>query len=215
MPSINNCTLIAITILYIFVFIWLSKNNIINYFTSMQVKGTDNIWYKIQNNLKKQDKAVEYLEEINKRIVVLGRHLQKKYANESACPDKVKQVKNLLVRYNPDNIIENSPKIKGESSYTINKGNLIAMCLRNKDDPEYDVHDFESVMFAYLHEIAHVTTDVKQHEPGFWETFKWLLGEAEEAGVYKNIDFAKTPINYCGHYVNYSPYFDTSIKKLC
>ena len=49
------------------------------------------------------------------------------------------------------------------------------MCLRNKDDPEYDVHDFESVMFAYLHEIAHVTTDVKQHEPGFWETFKWLL----------------------------------------
>ena len=77
MPSINNCTLIAITILYIFVFIWLSKNNIINYFTSMQVKGTDNIWYKIQNNLKKQDKAVEYLEEINKRIVVLGRHLQK------------------------------------------------------------------------------------------------------------------------------------------
>jgi hypothetical protein len=164
--------------------------------------------------MEDRERVIGHLTEVNRRVVILGRHLKRKYRNRrDVCPKKLKQVRNLLNRYNPDKLIENSPKIKGESSYTLSKGELVAMCLRDKQT--FQVHDFDTIMFVYLHEMAHIATDVQQHEPGFWVTFKWLLQEAEEAGVYRNVDFKTSPVSYCGHHVDYSPYFDGAIEDLC
>lgn len=213
MPTCDNYTFIAIIILYIFALIYFINSDVLDYFTTVKVRGDDGVTYKLQSKLSGQDVALTRLLEVNRRVVALGQHLKKKFKSGVYCPEKAKQVQNILKRYNPDKLVENSPKIEGESSYTLDKGALVAMCLRDKKS--FDVHDFDTIMFVYLHELAHLATDVVQHEVGFWRTFKWLLGEAEEAGVYTNVDFKKTPMDYCGHHVNYSPYYDNSLKDLC
>lgn len=211
MLTCNDYIFAGIIILYIFVIVYINDYDILSFFTHKTIKGPDDYHYRIQGGFNDHHVAVDYLVEANKRIVILGQHLKKKYHDQ--CPVKQAQIQNLLNRYQPDKLTENSPKVKNESSYTLNKGKMIAMCLRDKKT--FDVHDFDTIMFVYLHELAHVATDATQHEPGFWITFKWLLGEAEECGIYKNINFKEQPVNYCGHYVDYSPYYDTKIKDLC
>jgi hypothetical protein len=212
-----NTILIVVLILLIY-----NRANIATYYTRFQnyvtgttFRGSDGIEYTVQNDLDDQQVALEYLIKVNENILILAKHIKNKY-NKSIydiCPKKEAQVQNLLNRYNPEKLVENSPFIQGESSYTMNKGDLIALCIRDKKTLK--IHDFNIIMFVFLHELAHVTTDVEQHEQPFWQTFKWLLGEAEECGIYKNVDFSKNPITYCGHYVDYSPYFDNSIKPVC
>jgi hypothetical protein len=214
MTTCETYTFIAIIILYIFGIIYLYQGPWSTYFSSTRIRGGDGVWYKIQGNMSDKEMVLQHLMEANRRIVILGKHLKKKYRHrKDICQLKLQQVTNLLKRYNPDKLIENSPKIKGESSYTLSKGELVAMCLRDKKT--FEVHSIDIIMFVYLHELAHIATDVRQHEFGFWQTFKWLLQEAEEAGVYKNVDFRKSPITYCGHYVDYSPYFDQALTDLC
>jgi hypothetical protein len=36
------------------------------------------------------------------------------------------------------------------------------------------------------------------HPPTFWKNFKRLLTVAIDAKIYKKIDYAKNPVEYCG-----------------
>jgi hypothetical protein len=112
----------------------------------------------------------------------------------------------LLKYYNPDRIWENSPSnLSGDTAYVINKGQEFRMCLRDKTAALYDD---SYLTFVQFHELAHIASQTYDHDMDFWTNFKWMLKQAEKAGLYTPTDYSVTPFTYCKLYVDYNPYFD-------
>jgi len=156
---------------------------------------------------------------LHKNVIEIMRYLRSKYIRGGLggrYPGRKRVISNILMRYNPDNLIENSPRDPlGDTSYTIDKGGgLLALCLREKDPTrsgQYNVHGPDILMFVILHELSHIGIDENGHPPFFWSVFKMLLLESHNSGVYTGPDYAIAPTNYCGLTVNYSPLYDTHI----
>lgn len=119
----------------------------------------------------------------------------------------------LLDGYNPDVFYENRPGTNG-TSYTINKGSAMYICLRNKINQNKLV-DPDMLMYVMLHEASHIANyNGWGHEKRFWEVFKFILQNAVESGTYTPIDYSKRPEDYCGLHVNYNPYFDGALANI-
>ena len=99
--------------------------------------------------------------------------------------------------------MEESPFEDDTSSYTVNKGELIALCIRNKEDKDF--HDWNTLLFVLIHELGHVASVTTGHNEEFIRNFKWLLERANEAGLYTPVDYSKSPITYCGVRVTNNP----------
>ena len=115
-------------------------------------------------------------------------------------------IRRLYKNFNPEAFSETTPDAK-YTSYSVNKGEKIVFCLRDKKAGETLVK--ENIMtFVSIHELAHLMTKSIGHEPEFWANFKLLLKISIDNGIYKNIDFNSTPKPYCG--INIT---DTPLKK--
>jgi len=166
--------------------------------------------------------AADRLAAVNRRTIELIRHLRDRYvrAPPGAAVSEARRTValRLLGRYNPDNLAENSPRDPdGDTSYTINKGVVLALCLREGaagGDGVYDLHDVETLTFVTFHELAHIGIKDIDHPDRFWRAFKFLLEEADEAGLIRNTDYARRSINYCGLPVDYNPFFDRGLPSL-
>jgi hypothetical protein len=116
--------------------------------------------------------------------------------------------KNLVDRYNPRSIMENS-MTSPDTSYSENKGEKIVICLRDKTNPPgYPLIELNTVMFVVLHEMAHLmTTELStgKHTPEFWANFRRLLQDASQIGVYNPINYSRSPVPYCGMEITDSP----------
>lgn len=139
-------------------------------------------------------------------------NLREKYSKPGMDPLGYELVKNLTNRYRGgSSLAENSPHGL-ETSYTLNKGDYIAICLRKKIPP-YDLHDIEILKYVFLHELTHVAmtkSDPKHIE--FWKYFKFILREAVAQNIYTPVDYQTSSTVYCGTEVKYNPYFDKSIQ---
>jgi len=128
------------------------------------------------------------------------------YAQEEFVSDPT--AKNLVDRYNPHSIMENS-MTSHDTSYSENKGEKIVICLRDKTNPPgYPLVDLNTVMFVVLHEMAHLmTTELStgKHTPEFWANFRRLLQDAAQIGVYHPVNYAHSPVSYCGMEITDSP----------
>ena len=114
--------------------------------------------------------------------------------------DDIARLKN---NFNPDAFSETTPDAK-YTSYSVNKGEKIVFCLRDKKDGETLVK--ENIMtFVSIHELSHLMTKSVGHEPEFWANFKLLLKISIDNGLYKNIDFNSTPKPYCGIQITDTP----------
>ncbi len=119
----------------------------------------------------------------------------------------------LLDGYNPDVFYENRPGKNG-TSYTINKGAAMYICLRNKLDNNILV-DPDMLLYVMLHEAAHIANyNGWGHEQRFWEVFKFILKNAVESGAYTPKDYGRRPEVYCGLDVNYSPLYDKRLADI-
>ena len=138
------------------------------------------------------------------KLIKLCENLERKY------PDK-SQVKQMVqnFRADPERFIEATPDSEYTSS-TVNKGESINMCLRQRDGPDESLVDENVMMFVALHEFAHICTESIGHDSDFWNNFGWLLKEAEAQGLYRYTDFAAHPVNYCGVHITDSPRYDPS-----
>jgi hypothetical protein len=127
----------------------------------------------------------------------------------------------ILRNYNPDLLSENDPIFTiGDKAFTFNF-KQIAICLRKKD---WSFYDFNTLMFVFLHEVAHTGTHPKylisdgkrdNHPPMFWRVFKFLLREAVENGFIIPIDYdEKNYVTYCGVDIKSNPIFDNTIEDL-
>ena len=112
-------------------------------------------------------------------------------------------VKRMVERFNPDNITE-AGKNNQYTSYSVNKGEKIVFCIRQKNETETLV-DENTMTFVSIHELGHIMTKSVGHTPEFWENFKRLLKIAIEEGLYTKEDYSRSPKEYCGIKVSDSP----------
>lgn len=133
--------------------------------------------------------------------------LEKKKKRLDIDPTTYSRIYRFLSRFNEDSFTENNPKNSSEdTSYNEDKGNKIAICLRDPKTGEF--HNLNSLIFVCLHEIAHSLTISFGHDDSFWYNFKWLLENAVECGIYYPIDYKKHPEYYCGLDISFQPLFD-------
>ena len=153
-----------------------------------------------QNNNKKNEKdkdIVDGQEGGNSEVSNLENNIKMKLKDD---------IRRLYKNFNPEAFSETTPDAK-YTSYSVNKGEKIVFCLRDKKEGETLVK--ENIMtFVSIHELAHLMTKSVGHEPEFWSNFKLLLKISIDNGLYKNIDFNSTPKPYCG--INIT---DTPLKK--
>jgi len=174
-----------------------------NYPSVMVTSTVDGKQYKVRNMPDKQE-AANLMARLRLRLTKLTDILEQKY------PDKP-QVKHLVknFRSDPKRFIEATPDSE-HTSYSINKGEQIHMCLRRRSGPDESLIDENVMTFVALHELGHVCTESIGHGPDFWNNFGWLIKEAEAAGLYKYTDFTAHPVSYCGVYITDSPRYDPS-----
>jgi hypothetical protein len=156
--------------------------------------------------------ASDVFAQVNKTIDEFLNKLYLKYYNST---DKIKKdAVNLLVsKYNPSSYRENSPNnLQKDTSYTINKGEIIAICIRSGSDNE--IHDLNTILFVVLHELTHLAIIDYDHPDDFWKTFKFILIEAEYLISYKSPDFYNYPVEYCGIKITYNPRYDSTLNSI-
>lgn len=183
--------------------------------------SVDGAPYRVQEAHGRAQAAADLLARINARAITLLRHLRATYARDAAraaaFPGRAAATRRLLARYSPDSLAENSPRNpEGDTSYTVDKGSLVALCLRRGGVAQGELHDIDLLMFVMIHEMSHIAVEAIDHPPEFWSAFKFLLGEAAAAGVYRPVDYRRAPVTYCGGRmeVNYSPLFDPATPTL-
>jgi hypothetical protein len=173
-----------------------------NSFPTVYVTSSvDGKQYKVRD-IDGKERAADLMATIRIRLMKLFSTLESKY------PDKA-QVKHMIqnFRSDPYRFIEATPESEHTSS-TVNKGESIYMCLRQRQGPDESLVNENVLMFVALHEFSHICTESIGHGPDFWNNFGWLLKEAEALGLYKYTDFSAHPVSYCGIYITDSPRYD-------
>lgn len=188
------CFIIGISI---FIYLESKTTNMIYVVSNVNKKK-----YLVRNSEDKQQ-ASDLLATMCERINTLLDHLDVNYGSEE-------RVKRLIKKFNPNNICESTPNNK-YTSYSINKGEKIVMCLRTKDGFN-TIIDINTLMFVLLHEITHVMTLSIGHTKEFWSNFKYILKVSVKLNIYNKVDYSKDPEPYCGIKVTDSPLYNKSIE---
>jgi len=157
--------------------------------------SVDNNEYLVRN-LENKEEAANILANIREKLEKLCALMKEKYPNDES-------VIRMNQRFNSDNITE-SGKNNQYTSYSVNKGEKIVFCIRQKDENETLV-DENTITFVAIHELAHIMTKSVGHTPEFWENFKRLLKVAIANNLYTKEDYASNPKEYCGIKVSDSP----------
>ena len=147
----------------------------------------------ICRNLPDAQLAADKLAVINQKVIQLIKCVS---------GSKREYIDRLEKRYNPDKLSETGIGAKYKS-YSVNKGEEIALCVRHNNNTMVDDN---TIMFVMIHELAHVITISVGHTKEFWDNMKYLLEEGNKCGVYQPIDYSKTPAEYCGMEIISTPY---------
>jgi Zn-dependent protease with chaperone function len=194
----------------------------------VRMKGQGHRQWRVIQGMRDNDGAAELISKIHDRAIRFLRHLRAKYHisentdtidregklhYDTVASPAYQIVNHLLRNYNPDEIYENDPRAS-ETSYTMNKGDKMFLCLRSKTYP-YKLVDEEHLMFVMLHELSHIANYAGWgHGKDFWTVFKFILAEADAAGIYTPVDYARHPFTYCGLAVEYNPMFDANLAPI-
>ena len=187
---------IVIIVFFALVILIIIENN--ELFIEYRNSNLNNKTYGIQEEFNKSNEAVELLAKLHTHMNEFVKDLQKKNPNDE-------RVIRLVEGFNRAKI-EEAPNDDG-SSYTINKGDLIALCLRHKEKG-HPFHDYNTLLFVIIHEMGHIASISEGHNSEFIENFRWLLKEAKTLGYYEPINYQNSPITYCGVKVTNNPYFN-------
>lgn len=152
----------------------------------------------VVKSLPNKEKAADLLAKMNRRLIILVKHMTQNKDGKFVQED----VDRLNGNFNPDNISEGTDKTN-YTSYSINKGEKIVFCLRSRDGKDTLV-DLNTVMYVAIHELGHLMTEEIGHPTSFWTNFRILLKEAITLGLYKKVDYAASPVKYCGIHIKSS-----------
>lgn len=166
-------------------------------FLEYRVSSINNKSYGIQEDFNESHKALELLAKLHEEMNKFVSDLKKNHPTDERIARLVHGMKSIK--------IEEAPNDDG-SSYTINKGELMALCLRHKKG-DHPFHDYNTLQFVMIHEMAHITSISEGHNQEFINNFRFLLREAKTLGYYEPINYSTSPINYCGIQVTNNPYY--------
>jgi hypothetical protein len=170
----------------------------------VDMKSTiDNKTYRVRDLPDKQE-AANLLAKVRIKMSNLMTHLETKYQDK---PQIQRLVRNF--RANPERLLESTPDAD-HTSYSVNKGEKVHLCLRQREGNNEQLVNDNVMMFVALHEMAHMITATIGHGPDFWNNFGFLLKEAEQQGIYKHQDFKSHPVSYCGVSITDAPSYDPS-----
>lgn len=165
-----------------------------NYYSKLtKIKSTfDSRDYYVQD---KDDalEAANLIGQIREKVVTLIAHLNSSYPNDE-------RAIRLSTNYRENSLKEgvDDPRY---TSYSVNKGEEIVLCIRNKGI----LMELNTMMFVVLHELSHLASESIGHTDEFWTNFRWILEESINIGVYQHQEFNKKPIEYCGMSITSSP----------
>ena len=177
-------------------------------FEMSYVKSTidDNSY--LVRNLPDKLEAANRLAEVRSRIIRLMTHFKQSKTDNQIALDILKNFDAEPTRFS-----ESTPD-SSYTSFTLNKGEKIHVCLRQKNNTQ-DLVDVNVLTFVTLHEVGHIGTREIGHTPLFWNNFAWILKQAEELGIYEFQNFAEQPVPYCGISITDQPkYKETAINDL-
>jgi len=165
----------------------LNRNNVIYIETYTGTK------YLVANDTMKQDTA-NLLDSIVKNMFKLKKYLYEKIKDY---PDYALYINQLNNNLNEDKTIiyETDPN-SDLTSYSVNKGEEVAFCLKSKKTGQ--LHDINLMTYVAIHEMAHIGCPETGHGELFKKIFKFLTETAIELKLYKKIDYNMAPVEYCG-----------------
>lgn len=174
--------LLALFVIVVIVVMWLKAR-----YQEVEYKEskTDGKTYLVRR-LPDSQEAANRLGRVNLESQQLLKHLSTKFP-------KSKAVKRLVGKYHPDAISEGSPD-SGYTSYSVNKGEKIVICIRQSD---MTFVDHNILMYVVIHELAHLMTKSVGHTKEFWSNFKVMLKEAVSINLYRKVDFNNKAEPYC------------------
>merc|ERR1711907_522091 len=168
-----------------------------SYYTDL-VKETSEVDGKsyLVRNLPDKKEAANLIAKTKEKLIKLADYLENKFPDDP-------RTERIVVNFKPDRIMESTPDSK-YTSYSVNKGEKVVLCLRSRNSKEELVEE-NVLMFVALHEMAHICTKSIGHTDEFWTNFKWLLQKSIEINIYTKQDFRKNPQEYCGTTITDSP----------
>ena len=165
-------------------------------------------WYNgVSYKVRKSNKSIQ----INtaKKLEYFKNELQKvvDYCKNNNLPTQ-EDANRMFERFKSTKFNE-TPTKDSSAAYVVNKGQELRVCLKGEDDND--------IMFVLLHELAHIMSKSYGHNEEFKNNMDFLVKLAAELGIYKPVDYSKTPINYCGTKITNTPctnnqcYFGTKL----
>lgn len=170
---------------------------------SLTQSTVDKEYYLVRNLPDKLD-AVNRLARVRAKILILRKHLEQTHKEKPFVAQMLSNFDCSASRFS-----ESTPDAQ-YTSYSVNKGEKVYMCLRQRDAKEELVHE-NVILFVALHEMSHVGTASIGHTPEFWNHFAWILKQAEHVKIYQYTDFAAHPVEYCGVHITDSPTYKESV----
>ena len=175
-------------------------------FDMSYVKSTVDQNSYLVRNLPDKLEAANRLAEVRSRVLRLMKHFKQSNTDNQIALDILKNFD-----ADPTRFSESTPD-SSYTSFTLNKGEKIHVCLRQKNSSQ-DLVDVNVLTFVTLHEVGHIGTREIGHTPLFWNNFAWILKQAEEIGIYEFQNFAEQPVPYCGISITDQPkYRETAIS---
>lgn len=151
----------------------------------VQVEAFDGRRYLVRDVPDKKATA-DMMASLNAKVIVLLNYLRQ----DGGRPVMVAR---LVARYKPEVLAEGRLN-KKLTSYTVNKGESVVMCMRSRDGS--DALYPENVLFSVLlHELAHIASLSQGHGGEFTDNLRFLTEKAGEMGLLKR---QKVAVNYCG-----------------
>ena len=217
---------IIIVILVVMLIYCILKDPVYDYFTMTNIKSDiDGITYPVVSKYEDKQKASDLMAGINVFTRDMIQKLKATYIDKDLDPKFIETPKEveyrkgkevtliLLKRYNSSSLKENEPETPDKTAYTINKGDTIALCLREKVSGKNEFHDLEILKFVMLHELAHIITKELDHTQVFWTNFRFLLEFCEKNGIYTSANYFSKNSNYCGLPITYTPVLDKNLMS--
>ena len=209
---------VILILVLIYVLVW---PRIRERFSTERLKDANGFSFLVQGGFADKQAGLKILSGVNEFNINVIRYLRNKYVRDdgreaSDLPNsayRASLVKNLMDRYDMDNLIEVNPtNDEKQTAYSRNKGEEMGLCMRSKMG--FGLHPMPILYFVSLHELAHMAINEYGHTDGFWATFQWLMREAIASGLLEENSIPANGFEYCGINVSYNPLYDSNLAAI-
>lgn len=183
----NENVLIAMLIIFIYIFLFLNRRNVI------YVESNSGMKFLIHKDTMMKDKT-ELFSIMVENMLKLKNHLVK---NKDNFPEYKKYIEQLRDYFdeNRTTIYETEPD-SNLTSYSINKGEELSFCLKSKKTGK--LHDINLLMYVAIHEMSHIACPDIGHGFLFKKIFRFFCEEAINIRLYRKDNYDMNPVEYCG-----------------